>query len=380
MIADLIILCVWIGFAMAFLIGMGFLMTWVERKLSAIMADRIGANRCYVALPFGIKIILWGIVQCAADGIKMLSKEPFAPKTTERLVFYMAPWIVFTPVLLAFALIPFGGRIRPSEVFSFIPPVADFFRSRSYMMQIAPLDSGAVALLAIAGIGIIGAVLSGWASNNKYSLIGGIRAASQMISYEITIGLTVLAVVVGYNSLDLNGIVVQQSHLMGGCVPAWGIILQPFTAVLFLISAMAENKRAPFDLPEAESELVAGYFTEYSGMRMGFFMFAEFIEIVIHAAVFVTFFLGGYQLPFMVGEHLMLPGHDIVIPQAVLVVLWPAVFVAKVFVISCAQVLIRWTLPRFRYDQLLRFGWQYLIPAGMLNLIAVVLVKWWMQP
>ncbi|MEI8347944.1 MAG: complex I subunit 1 family protein, partial [Pseudomonadota bacterium] len=306
-----------------------------------------------------------------------MSKECFVPKLDDKSTYYLAPWIVFIPAMLVFAVIPFGGPLNPSELFSSIPWLAGLFNGQIYPKQIAPLNAGTLAILAISGIGVIGVILAGWSSNNKYSLLGAIRAASQMISYEITLGLSLLPMVLIYNTMDLYEMVEKQSTIIAGIFPKWGLLLSPVCAILYLTAAFAENKRVPFDLPEAESELIAGHFTEYSGMRMGLFMFSEFIEIVVIAAIFVTFFMGGYNLPFMSSTQLQFPGGlTFSLPHWVAALSQPIIFLIKVLIMCCLQILIRWTLPRFRYDQVMRLGWKILIPIGMVNLIITVIYLW----
>ena len=280
MIQDLVVYAVFIGYAIGVLMTFGLLLTWVERKQAAVMSDRIGANRAYLRLPFTqIKLVWWGLFHGIADGVKMLLKEDFKPRTYDWYAYMVAPWVVFTPVLLVFAVIPFGGMLDPGRLF---PSLAEWFGGRTYPMQIARLDAGLLMVFAFGGMTIIGAMLAGWSSSNKFALLGALRAGSQMISYELVMGLTVLGLILIYGTVDLFDIVGQQSGRVGG-LPAWGIVFQPFAATLFLAAAIAENKRIPFDLPEAESELISGYFTEYSAMKMGLFMFAEFIEIAIIA-------------------------------------------------------------------------------------------------
>ncbi len=282
------------------------MLTWVERKQAAVMSDRIGANRAYIRIPFTqFKLIWWGLFHGIADGIKMLLKENFPPQTYDRFAYAIAPWVVFTPVLLVFAVIPFGGTLDPGRLF---PALADWFDRRTYPMQIARLDAGLLVVFAFSGMTIIGAMLAGWSSANKFSLLGGLRAGSQMISYELVMGLTVLGLILIFGTLDLGAIVRRQSGTVLGVLPAWGVFYQPLGALLFLTAAIAENKRIPFDLPEAESELIAGYYTEYTSMKMGLFMFAEFIEIAIVGALFTTLFLGGYNLPYMSDAGFTLPG------------------------------------------------------------------------
>ena len=297
MTQDLVVALVFIVYAMGMLITFGTLLTWVERKQAAVMSDRIGANRAYIRIPFTqIKLVWWGLFHGIADGIKMILKENFTPQSYDRLAYAIAPWVVFTPVLLVFAVIPFGGTLDPGRLF---PPLAGWFDHRTYPMQIAHLDAGLLVVFAFSGITVIGAMLAGWSSANKFSLLGGLRAGSQMISYEVVMGLTVLGLIMIFGTIDLGAIVRHQSGIVLGVLPAWGIFYQPLGALLFLTAAIAENKRIPFDLPEAESELIAGYYTEYTSMKMGLFMFAEFIEIAIVGALFTTLFLGGYNLPYM---------------------------------------------------------------------------------
>ena len=248
-------------------------------------------------------------------------------------------------------------------------------------MQIARVDAGLLVVFAFGGLTIIGTMLAGWSSSNKFSLLGALRAGSQMISYELIMGLTVLGLILIYGSVDLNAIArAAVGHRCFGVLPAWGVVVQPFAAILFLTAAIAENKRIPFDLPEAESELIAGYYTEYSAMKMGLFMFAEFIEIAIIGALFTTLFLGGYNLPFMTDEGFVLPGGRVVpVAHGAIVVIQLVVFLVKVMLVASFQILIRWTLPRFRYDQLLRFAWKFMFPLALANLLVTAVVVWALQ-
>jgi len=375
MIQDLVVYVVFITYAISVLMGFGTILTWVERKQSAVMSDRIGANRAYIRIPFtDIKLVWWGLFHGMADGLKLLLKEDFKPKTYDWYAYMVAPWVVFTPVLLVFAVVPFGGVLIPGQLF---PGLAGWFGDRAYPMQIAQLDAGLLIIFAFGGMTIIGAMLAGWSSANKYSLLGALRAGSQMISYELIMAMTLLGLILIYGTIDLDEIVRYQSGVVLGFLPAWGIVLQPFAATLFLTAAIAENKRIPFDLPEAESELIAGYFTEYSGMKMGLFMFAEFIEIAIIAALFTTLFLGGYNLPYMTDAGFRFPGGvEIAMSHGAVVVTQLVVFLAKVFVMCSFQILIRWSLPRFRWDQVLRFAWKFMFPLALANLIVTVLFVW----
>lgn len=372
---DLAVSLVYIAYAVGLLLTFGTVLTWVERKQAAIMADRIGANRAYVRIPFTqVKLIWLGLFHGLADGLKMLLKEDFKAVPYDRLAYALGPWVTFVPVMLVFAVIPFGGTLDPGRLF---PSLADWFDGRTYPMQIAPIDAGLLVVFAFSGITIIGTMLAGWSSDNKFSLMGALRAGSQLISYELVMGLTVLGLLVIYGTVNLVSIVEQQSGTVLGFLPAWGIVYQPFAALLFLTASIAENKRIPFDLPEAESELIAGYFTEYSAMKMGLFMFAEFIEIAIVAALFTTLFLGGYNLPWMSDTGFMLPGGRIIeMSHGWVVLIQVLTFLLKVFLLCSFQILVRWSLPRFRWDQLLRFAWKFMLPLAIANLVVTVVAVW----
>ena len=375
MTQDLSVALVFIVYAMGMLITFGTILTWVERKQAAVMSDRIGANRAYIRIPFTqFKLVWWGLFHGIADGLKMMLKENFQPVTYDRVAYAIAPWVVFTPVLLVFAVVPFGGTLDPGRL---VPGLADWFHGRTYPMQIARLDAGLLVVFAFSGLTIIGAMLAGWSSANKFSLLGGLRAGSQMISYELVMGLTVLGLILLFGSIDLGAIVRRQSGIALGWLPAWGIVYQPFGALLFLTAAIAENKRIPFDLPEAESELIAGFYTEYTSMKMGLFMFAEFIEIAIVGALFTTLFLGGYNLPYMSDTGFALPGGaTFAMSHGAVVVTQLVVFLVKVLLVCSFQILIRWSLPRFRYDQVLAFAWKFLLPLALVNLVVTAAILW----
>jgi NADH-quinone oxidoreductase subunit H len=364
MITDIVVHGLFMLFAISFMMGLATVFTWVERKQSALMSDRIGANRCYIRVPFtNVKFVAWGLFHGIADGGKLLLKENFTPHTYDRLCYNLGPWLAAVPVLLLFTVIPFGGTLRIGD--------------SSYPMQVAQLDAGVLFVLAVSGIGIIGIMLAGWSSNNKFSLLGAARASSQMISYEVAMGLALLTMVVTCGTLDLGAMVRWQSQLIGGVLPAWGIFVQPFAFLLFMTACIAENKRIPFDLPECESELVAGFFTEYTSMKMGLFMLSEFIAIVVVSALVVTLFLGGYNLPWMTDAGFAFPGGATWnMPQWAVVVLQVATFSVKTFLVGCFMIQIRWTLPRFRYDQLMAFGWKFLLPLAAINLTATVIIRW----
>ena len=378
MTQDFSVYAVFIVYALVMLIVFGTLLTWVERKQAAVMSDRIGANRAYIRIPYTqIKLVWWGLFHGIADGVKMLLKENFQPRTYDALAYAVAPWVVFTPVLLVFAVIPFGGLLDPGRLF---PSLADWYAGRTYPMQIARLDAGLLVVFAFSGLTVIGTMLAGWSSDNKFSLLGGLRAGSQMISYELVMGLTVLGLILIYGTVDLGAMVHQQSGVVLGMLPAWGVVYQPFAAILFMTAAVAENKRIPFDLPEAESELIAGYYTEYTSMKMGLFMFAEFIEIAIIGALFTTLFLGGYNLPYMSDAGFALPGGvTLAMSHGAVVVTQLIAFLVKVMAVCSFQILVRWSLPRFRYDQVLRFAWTFMLPLALLNLSLTAMWLWWWQ-
>jgi NADH-quinone oxidoreductase subunit H len=379
MMQDLVVHGAFILFAVGLLMTFGLLLTWVERKQAAIMSDRIGANRAYLRIPFTqVKLVWWGLFHGIADGLKMLLKEDFKPNSYDRLAYAIAPWVAFAPVLLVFAVIPFGGTLVPGELFP--GALGEWFGDRTYRMQVADLDAGLLVVFAFGGIAVMGAMLAGWSSDNKFSLLGAVRAGAQLISYELVLALTVLGLILAYGTVDLGRMVEQQSGMLFGFLPAWGLFLHPFAAVLFMTAAIAENKRAPFDLPEAESELIAGYFTEYSAMKMGLFMFAEFIEIAIIAALFTTLFLGGYNMPWMNDAGFLLPGGtEIALSHGTVVALQVLTFLFKVFVLCSFQILVRWSLPRFRYDQLLRFAWRFMLPLALANLTVTAVAVWLLQ-
>jgi NADH-quinone oxidoreductase subunit H len=341
----------------AIVMGLATLLTWVERKQSAVMQDRIGANRADI---FGFRII--GLFQPFADAIKMITKEDFVPPFANRFLHMLAPILAFAPVLFVFTVIPLG------------PPLE--IAGRTVTGQIANINIGLLFIFAFGGLAVFGSVLAGWGSNNKYALIAGIRASSQMISYEVCLGLSLVGAIMIYGTLDMTEMVIGQSGHWFGWLPRWGLFMQPLAALLFLPAAIAENKRIPFDLPECESEIL-GYFVEYSGLRAGMFMFAEFVEIIFIAALFTVVFLGGWLVPWLAWDGFHFPwGGMWYLPIWIVKMLeFGAMFIKIAFMIYL-MILIRWTLPRFRYDQLMRLGWKYLLPLAMLNLVVtgVVLV------
>ena len=331
---------------------MGFtgLMTLAERKVSALMQDRIGPNRAAVC-----GLTLGGLFHPVADAIKMIFKEDFVPGRAEKLLFTLAPLFALVPVLALFAVIPFG----------------DYVLVYGYRVDllIADLPLGLFFVLALSGLAIYGTFLAGWASKNNFSLLGALRGAAQMISYEVVLGLTLVGLLMIYGTADLQQLVRAQGKLLFGCVPAWGVVCQPFAFVLFLTAAIAENKRGPFDLVEGESEII-GYFMEYSSMLYAAFMFAEFAEIVLVAMLAATLFFGGWQVPYLYETGFMLPGGGALpLNHYLVAVLQTGAFAAKTVFFCWFLLVVRWTLPRFRFDQLMKLCWKTVLPLALLNIL-----------
>jgi NADH-quinone oxidoreductase subunit H len=315
-------------------------MTWVERRVSAWIQDRQGPNR----------VGLFGLLQPLADGIKFLFKETIVPPHVFKPIYVLAPVLIFVPAMLTFAVVPFG-------------PILPIF-GREIPLQIADVDNGILIVLAFASMGVYGVALAGWSSQNKYSLMGGLRSSAQLISYELAMGVAIVGVLMSAGSLRLNDIVQHQiDH-------GWNLLWQLPGFIIFLTAAFAETNRLPFDLAEAETELVAGYHTEYSGMWFSIFYMAEYANMVTASALAATLYCGGYHVP---GLHLLgLPA-----PAAALVQV--LAFALKVAFFLFVYVWVRWTIPRFRYDQLMNLGWKVLLPIGLLHIlwVAFVVLKGW---
>ena len=292
-------------------------LVWVERKLLGRFQVRLGPNRAGT----------FGLLQPIADSLKMLTKEDIIPEAVDRPIFLLAPAVVATTALLMFAVVPFGGVIT--------------LAGRQVPLVISDINVALLFIFAMSSLGVYGVALGGWASNSKYSLLGGIRGAAQMISYELSIGLSLVPVVMLAGSFSLVDIVAAQTRYPF-------VLVQPVAFIIFFISAMAESRRIPFDLPEAENELDAGFHTEYSGMRFGLFFIGEYVHIQVLGALLAIFFLGGWHGPY-------LPG--------------PVWLLIKMLVVALVMIWIRGTLPRFRYDQLMAFGWKVLVPASLINIV-----------
>lgn len=330
-------------------------LTWMERKQSAVMQDRLGANRAPI---LGIRA--FGLFHIFADALKMFFKEDYVPPGADKVLHTAAPFAALFFALMSFAAIPFGDQVS--------------IAGRKIVLQVLPLNVGLLFVLAMMSMGIYGVFLAGFSSNNKYAFLGGLRASSQMLSYEITMGATLVGLLMIFGTLDLGEINRAQGELLWGWLPKWGIFLQPLGFLLFLVAGMAETKRIPFDLPEGESEII-GYFVEYSSMKFGAFFMTDFIETILLAALLTTLFFGGWQVPYLQPDGFHLPGGtSIELSQAMVALLQVGSFCLKVFCFCWFLLLIRWTLPRFRYDQLMHLGWKIMLPLSVLNIFVTGLI------
>jgi NADH-quinone oxidoreductase subunit H len=347
LIAQLIV----IGFTFFMLLNSAAILVYMERKVAAFIQQRYGP---YLVGPKGM-------LQPLADIVKLMFKEELRPKAADRLLFYLAPILSATAAFAAFAVVPFGADTT-------------FFGLLDEPIHLAAADVnvGLLVIFAITSMGVYGIVLAGWSSNSKYSLLGGLRSSAQMISYELSYGLSFAAVIMLAGSLSLRAIVDQQAGYWLGFIPKWYIFIQPIGFFIFLTAGVAETNRAPFDFPEAEQELVAGYHTEYSSMSFALFFLAEYVNMVTVSAVATDLFLGGWHGP--------------VLPWIARALGWQADslgwiwFLAKISFLLFFYIWMRWTLPRYRYDQLMEFGWKWLLPASVINLLvtaAVVVYMGW---
>ena len=395
-------------------------LVWLERRVAAFIQDRSGPNRCNIG---GLR--LGGLIQSFADMLKLVFKEDIIPThIKKRALFSLAPMIVLFCAILTFSVIPFADDI-----------VID---GKRYMLQALPIDMGIVWFLAFAGLSVYGIILAGWSSDNKYSLLGGLRASASTISYEPIMALSVITMVVIYGTISLNGMIIKQSELILGFIPAWGVLLQPIAAITFIVSAFAEANRTPFDLAEGESEIVGGFHTEYGAMKFGLFFVGEYVAMSASSGVIVSIFFGGYNIPWLSTETLK--AHIGIISYLIIMILpllsyffikwmyknnrWKkandkrdkesailakviiglnialiilllyfnlfaktpnsisiltallqfGTFVIKLFMMNLVYIWVRWTLPRFRYDQLQTLCWRYLLPISMGNLFVTSLV------
>ena len=421
---SVIIVSVNIILALLFSLGAAPILVWIERRVAGLIQDRLGPNRCHIK---GIR--LGGLVQSLADMLKLVFKEDFQAKAIqEGLLFSLAPVIVFVCAFLSFMVIPFADDL--------------VLHGEHFIMQGLPMDLGILWFLALAGLSVYGIMLGGWASRSKYSLLGAMRAGAQVISYEAAMGLSVVSLLITYGSIHLGDIVAYQGGLLLGFIPAWGIVVQPLAALIFIITTFAEANRTPFDLAEGESEIVGGYHTEYSAMRFGLFFVGEYVAMSASSALIVTLFLGGYHLPYLNTQTLQtympyvlgfiivalplgsfyamrwitkhnrwceadnirntesaflqkgLIGLNVLIiaglgallylglsptsTNIATAVIQISTFAIKLLLINFVFVWVRWTLPRFRYDQLQTLGWKVLMPLAIANILIsaiIVVVK-----
>jgi NADH-quinone oxidoreductase subunit H len=357
--------------------GLAPVITWIERKQSAVMQDRIGANRADVA---GLTVI--GLLHPLADVIKLLTKEDVVPYGANRIMHLIAPVIAAVPAVVAYTVIPYGGVYT--------------FGGETISLVAANPDWGLLYVFAIGSIATYGTVMAGWSSNNNWSLLGGLRASAQMISYEVTMGLSVVGIFMVFQTLQLQEMALAQDTtlrlfgflerlfgvpvpaLLGWIrIPAWGVFYQPLGFLMFLATIMAENKRPPFDTPEGESEIIAGYHLEYSGMRFGLFFMSEFIEVVVIAGLVTTLFLGGWSVPWLsqatiIGAISKL--FNVEFATGICAIVHFLCFMLKVVVMIWLQMALRWTLPRFRYDQVMDLCWKIILPLSIANILVTGLV------
>ena len=306
--------------------------TWAERKVAAFLQDRVGPNRAG-----------WGgLLQPVADGMKLFAKEEFEPNTKNRFLFFVGPGIAMSTALMTSAVIPWGDKL---EIFG-----------RTVILQATDIDVSLLYIFGVVSVGVYGIMIGGWASNNKFSLMGAVRAASQMVSYEVAMGLSIIALVMMTGTLSLKEVSLQQAGMN------WNIFYQPVGFLIFLICAFAETNRTPFDLAECETELIGGYHTEYSSMKMGFYLFAEYANMFISSTILAVLYFGGYNYP---GMQWMVDHVGVNIGNIIGI----GVLFMKICAFIFFYMWVRWTIPRFRYDQLMNLGWKILIPLSIINII-----------
>ncbi|MFN5335540.1 MAG: NADH-quinone oxidoreductase subunit NuoH [Bacteroidota bacterium] len=331
-----------IGFIITISLVVAMYATYGERKVAAFMQDRLGPNR---AGPFGL-------LQPLADGLKLIFKEEIIPSSANRFLFILGPALAMITAMLTGAVIPWGNKV---ELFG-----------RTIDLQIADINIGILYVFGVVSMGVYGIMIGSWASNNKYSLMGGLRAASQIISYELPMGLSLIALLMLTGTLSMKEMVEQQ------IAGSWNIIYQPLGFFIFLVCAFAECNRTPFDLPEAENELIGGYHAEYSSMKLGFYLFAEYINMFISSAVMASLYFGGYDIPFVNEASWGLSLN-------VMAIIGGAVLMTKIIFFLFLFMWVRWTIPRFRYDQLMNLGWKSLIPLALLNMLITGAVVLWLN-
>ncbi|MCU0430486.1 MAG: NADH-quinone oxidoreductase subunit NuoH [Cytophagaceae bacterium] len=319
-------------------LGIAMYSTLAERKFAAFFQDRLGPNRAG----------LFGILQPVADGVKLFMKEEIIPAQANKFLFILGPSLFMITALMTSAVIPWSTPLDLGD--------------RTMELQVTDINIGLLYVFGVVSIGVYGIMIGGWASNNKYSLMGALRASSQMISYELAMGFSIIAIIMITGSMGLKDVVnAQSTELFGISGLNWNIFYQPLGFLIFIICAFAECNRTPFDLPECEAELVGGYHTEYSSMKLGLFLFAEYVNMFISSAMMAGLYFGGYNFPFM---------YELGLSQNALSILGLVAFMTKILAFIFFFMWIRWTIPRFRYDQLMHLGWKVLIPLAIMNLIA----------
>ena len=381
----------------------------LERKIASWVQDRIGPNR--VGLGFGIIPFLkdkhmFGLGQPLADGLKFVLKEDYRPKNVDRILFTVAPMLMIAVMIVSIAVLPWGGVKMTTHTFNVTgaadPAAAAIAKlpvnatvvnapkvetnedgetlttvTYTWPFQIADLDIGVLFILAVLSLAVYGVVVGGWASNNKYSFLGGLRATANMISYEVPLGLSVLTILLMFGTLNLRSIVDMQAHYWLGFIPAWNIFCQPLAFLMFLVCIHAEANRAPFDTAEAEQELVGGYHTEYSSMRFALFFLAEYAGMITTSAVCVALFFGGWHFPGLNGSD---SAHPEITGSLWLCIARALVFFIKTIIIIGVFMWVRWSLPRFRFDQIMNLAWRALIPISLLILLGTAATIWIMGP
>jgi NADH-quinone oxidoreductase subunit H len=358
-------------FVVAVILLFSPLMAWADRKQSAMIQDRMGPNKASVTLG-GKAISLGGLLHPLADALKFMWKENFVPPEGDKLLHALGPLISIIPTFAAFGVIPFGGMIYLDHLFDVLPAAPS---GPAFPFQVASLNVGVLYVFAVTGMGVVGAAIAGYSSNNKYALLGGLRAAGQMVSYEVTLGLSLVGCFMLYNTLLLEDMV-QWQHQRG--LLGWGIFRQPLAFVLFYVGSIAETKRVPFDLPEGESELAAGYFTEYSGMKFGMFMMGEYVATVVTCCLLTTIFFGGWSLPLLEADGFHLFGSTLQLNHLTVSIIQVLTFLVKTSLLCWFTLMIRWSLPRFRYDQVMKLCWRYMLPLSLLNVFitGIVVLVW----
>jgi NADH-quinone oxidoreductase subunit H len=349
MLLDITIYFVKIAIMLAFVLGLVPVLVWGERKGAAYIQDRMGPAKADI---FGFTLA--GLFHPFADAIKLLFKEDFTPDAASPVYYKMAPVFALAPVLLTFAVVPFGDTVT--------------LFGREIPLQVADLNVGILFVFAFSSLTVYGVILAGWASNNKYSLLGGLRSSAQMISYEISLGLSIIGVAMVFESLKLSEISRAQGELIFGFIPKWGVVVQPLGFILFLVATFAESARIPFDLPEGESELVAGFHTEYGSFKFSMFFMAEYVHLVVASGLITTLFFGGWQIPYLHADGFHLFRSVIHLPSFLVVLMQVGAFVVKVLFFCWLFIWVRWTIPRFRYDQVMRLGWKVLLPLSLANI------------